>query len=190
MIEEYGSLVSSLLNKYIVFLMAQHPILSGIKITTSVHSGGMLYMNKDAELKAPINRLSCETSIAHDAIYNFNIEDVCSSIYDLAEAFCLNMEKELLSTIGTITEFTGNTVDANGEAFNYESLLRVIEKIEIDFDESGNPKWPSMVMHPDTKVDFNLDLLDVYKPRFDEIIARKKELYYAKKGRRGLSRVN
>lgn len=188
--DEYDALVSAVLKKYIMCLMAQHPILSGIKITESVHSGGMLYMNKDADLKAPLNRLSSETSITHDAIYNFNIEDVCSSIYEFAESFCVNMEKELFSTIGTITEFTGNKVDANGKAFNYESLLEAIEKIEIDFDESGSPKWPSMVMHPNTRVDFSSDALNIYKPKFDEIIARKKELYYAKKGRRGLSRVN
>jgi hypothetical protein len=186
----YDTIAPSVLFKYISYLVSQNAFLKDIKITATTHTGGMLYIGDGKELHTPLSRMSCEASISHDSIYGFDLEGMCISVYQIAEEFCENLEKGLFSALYKITDFTGNVVDAHGQGINYDVLLETIEKLQIDFDDDGKPKLPTMVVHPDTKFKLDVEGEAAYNARLDDIIARKKEVFYAKKGRRRLSRIN
>lgn len=48
--------------------------------------------------------------------------------------------------INAITTETGNTV--RGE-LSVDTMLQVLERLHISFDDTGNPRMPTMVVHPD-----------------------------------------
>lgn len=98
----------------------------------------------------------------------------------------------MFSTLTQVTDFTGNVVDGKGKGLSHEMLIEMLEKIHIDFDQDGNPLLPSIVIHPDMAKNFEKLKADedLYKSRFDEIINRKRDAYYAEKGCRGLSRID
>jgi hypothetical protein len=53
--------------------------------------------------------------------------------------------RQLLKYSGTISEAMGNAVAGNGGPFGWPVILEVLEIIEIDFDDNGEPELPSMI---------------------------------------------
>lgn len=80
-----------------------------------------------------------------------------------------------------VTERTGNKVDAGGQAFSPSLFLDLFEKVDIDFDENGQPDMSSVriVVHPELGKllqekgpEWEAD--PEFQKRRDEIIARKR----------------
>jgi len=181
-----------ILAKYSKYIHSLDPLVGDIPFTRKLHSGGVIYRSEEKKLEIPLGMMSAEVSITVDDVYNFNLEKICIDIYEYAESFLKDITKTMFSTLSQVTDFTGNVVDGKGKGINHEMLLEMLEKIHIDFDQEGNPLFPSIVMHPDMAKNFEKLKSDeeLYKPRYDEIINRKREAYYAEKGRRGLSRID
>ncbi len=108
----------------------------------------------------------------------------------------------MLTTLTQVTDFTGNVVDAKGKGFSKDVLLDLLDKIYIDFDAQGVPQLAKMLLVNDaTKLGtaetdlptvierFSLED-DSFKKRYEEIMSKKREAYYAEKGCRGLSRID
>lgn len=67
-------------------------------------------------------------------------------------------------------------------------ILEVLEGIEIDFDENGEPELPKMISNRDlSKVVPYPPFTDADRPAYDEFIARKRKEYDARRRRRTLS---
>ena len=181
-----------ILAKYSKYIHSLDPLVGDIPFTRKLHSGGVIYGSEEKKLEIPLGMMSAEVSITVDDVYNFDLEKICIDIYEYAESFLKDMTKTMLSTLSQVTDFTGNVVDGKGKGVSHEMLLEMLEKIHIDFDQEGNPLFPSIVIHPDMAKNFEKlkSDEDFYKPRYDEIINRKREAYYAEKGSRGLSRID
>jgi hypothetical protein len=86
------------------------------------------------------------------------------------------------------TQYTGNVADARGDAA--EGLLAVLEKMDIAFDDDGNPAI-QMVVSPTDAARVRAQLA-AFTPdqhrRFSEIIIRKRGEYRASRRRRRLPR--
>ena len=72
----------------------------------------------------------------------------------LAKATALQiqaMHEMLLREAGEATARVGNTVDAGGQPFSEELYFKMLETVQIDFDELGRPDTSGtrMVMHSD-----------------------------------------
>ncbi|MHC1698825.1 MAG: hypothetical protein AB9919_12345 [Geobacteraceae bacterium] len=161
-------------------------------MTKKLHSGGIIYKSAEKELEVPLGMMSAEVAVTVDDVYGFDLEKLCLDIYEYAQSFLKDMTKKLFSTMSQVTDFTGNVIDGKGKGISNEMLIEMLEKIHIDFDQEGNPLLPSIVIHPDMVKSFEKLKADenLYKPRIDEIIDRKREAYYAEKGCRGLSRID
>ena len=57
--------------------------------------------------------------------------------------------RQLLKYGGTISEGTGNAVAGNRRPFGWPVILEVLERIEFDFDDNGEPDLPSMISDRD-----------------------------------------
>lgn len=181
-----------ILAKYSRYINSLDPLVGDIPITKKLHSGSVIYRSDKKKLEIPLEMMSAEVSITVDDVYNFNLEKICTEIYTFAETYLNSMKKMMFSNLTQVTDFTGNVIDGKGKGLSPEILLEMLEKIHIDFDQEGNPQLPSIVVHPDMAKNFEKLKSDeeLYKPRFEEIINRKREAYYAEKGCRRLSRID
>jgi hypothetical protein len=81
-------------------------------------------------------------TIIEKGLYAF-YEKVPSISKDMAD----KMEHQTINTMKKVTEATGNVV-ASKDGITPNSILDAIEKMEIGFDESGNPIMPTILMSP------------------------------------------
>lgn len=183
---------TKILSKYTKYLTSQDPLLGDIPSYKKLHSGGIIYKSNEKKLEVPLSMLSSQISHTFEDIYHFKLEKICIEIYECAEQFHNEFKKIFFTTISQITDFTGNVVDGKGKGINGELILDVLDKTHIEFDRDGNPILPTMVVHPDMakSVEKLKSQESLYKKRFEEIISKKREEYYAEKGRRGLSRID
>ena len=118
-------------------------------------------------------------------------DDVLNILKEKAKDFGGQQAKYHYGVLTKTTEETGNVVKGNGEPFNMDMFFEVMDKIQIDFDEYGNPNMPTMVVAPDgyeraravmQEAEQNPDV----KKRMDELIAKKKKEYDAEQAGRKL----
>ena len=57
--------------------------------------------------------------------------------------------RQLLKYGGTISEGIGNAFAGNRRPFGWPVILEVLERIEFDFDDNGEPELPSMISDRD-----------------------------------------
>jgi hypothetical protein len=57
--------------------------------------------------------------------------------------------RQMLKHSGTISEGIGNAVGGNRRPFGWPVILEVLERIEFDFDDNGEPELPSMISDRD-----------------------------------------
>ena len=109
----------------------------------------------------------------------------------MAEDFSGQHSKMLFERMKQSTAKTGNVVDAGGQAINPNLLLQMLEKIEIDFREDGQPRLPTLVISPEHYERLKEKMLEWeknehYKRRFDELIERKRQEWRDRESHRKL----
>lgn len=189
---ETATVDAKILYKYSRHLASQDPLIGGISLTNRLHSGGMVYKSDNEKLEIPLDRLSVGLTVTIEDVVNFNLEKTCMDIYEFGDSFRKDIAKTLFSTLEQVTDFTGNVVDGKGKGISHELIIEMLEKIDIGFDQDGNPYLPTFVIHPDMAKSLESLKADEikYKARIEEIIEKKRKDYFAKKGYRGLSRID
>lgn len=114
---------------------------------------------------------------------------IYQKLWDSAKDFAGQQLDMLLKGVTEITELTGNVVNT-GKELQIKDLLDMYEKIEIPFDESGRPRLPMMVggekMINDFKNLLSGNAENEFKTKMDEIIERKRKLWYDRENNRKL----
>lgn len=77
-----------------------------------------------------------------------SIEYLKKKMDEIAESFIAQKDGLVISKINEATERTGNVVDGRGRPFSPELLFEALEKMQIDFDDAGNPIMPTVALHP------------------------------------------
>jgi hypothetical protein len=96
--------------------------------------------------------------------------------------------RQLLKYSGTISEAMGNAVAGKGKRFGWPVILEVLEGIEIDFDDNGEPELPKMISDRDiSRVVPYPPLTDADRPADEALMARKRKECDARRRRRTLS---
>lgn len=109
----------------------------------------------------------------------------------IAEEIKKQKSEMVFKKLNEITEATGNVVKGNGGPPTPELLLQVLEKMDIDFDEEGNPHMPSLVVSPDmhNAIQAKLpewDKDESIKERQKELIEKKRKEWHDREGNRKL----
>ncbi len=127
--------------------------------------------------------LSREATIAGD------LSDVSNAIDAAAESGLSSLMPQFFRNLAAVLDAAGQTVDAAGAPFSHDLLLDAIEGVEITFNDDGTPNMPTMFINPGMVKE--LEALPPATPeqdaRFEAIMIRKREDFFARKRSRRLS---
>lgn len=184
-------LEAKLLEKYFYYLFSQDPLLGQIGIQPDYHGGGFHYEHRGKHLVTSLSEINIETKMSINDIINYNIDKFSENIYSLAYQRLKHMSKIFIKTMEQITSLTGNITNGGGKPFSIDILLDSLEKVDIDFDDEGNPRLPTVVVGPDLFEKMrNLKMTESQEKRFADIIEKKKKEFYAQKCYRRLSFID
>ena len=96
--------------------------------------------------------------------------------------------RQLLRFSGAISEGMGNAIDGKGRPFGWPVILEVLDGMDIDFDENGEPQLPQMISDIDiSKVVAYPPLSEADRPAYDALIEKKRKEFNARRRNRTLS---
>ena len=134
---------------------------------------------------------TAELQVTFEEFEEMNDSVVLNKIDNAAEEMAGQQAKSFYEEVGKAAEEVGNVVSADGKPFSIDMFFEGLEKIDIDFDEDGNPSglmcpvspelYPSVVKAIEqAKTDPEMD------KRFDAIMERKKEEWRVRESNRKL----
>jgi hypothetical protein len=130
-----------------------------------------------------------EATIPVDAIKSGDIHKVMAALLPVSDQVGASMAKSMFDTIEAGVRSVGNEIDAGGKPMTAEVILEMFERIMVDFDENGQPKWPTVVHHPSQNARLLTELTrleadPVLAQRFADITDRKREEWRAREAGR------
>jgi hypothetical protein len=102
-----------------------------------------------------------------------------------AEEYVASIMPQLFAAMGRASEAVGTSFDAGGHPLSAEVVAEALERMDIDFDDDGTPRLPSIVVGEGTEMPE-----DTPEGRriIDDVIARKREQFFAQRRHRQLPR--
>lgn len=178
------------------YLESKHRALLGVFSTIPsfvIHEGDRWRIERSdgTEAEQPYEEMSSMFTINFSEVPTLTPEIIREKLDALAEDGARQMSQRILKEMEQAAEQTGNTVHANGQPIAKEHFLELLEKIETEFDRSGEWVPPSIVMHPNVwkanEEKFKEWEQDKeFTDRQAEIINRKREIWYAREALRKL----
>ena len=139
--------------------------------------------------ESKLEKISSEVAIKTEDTEKMTLKDSVEKIDSLARDMA---RKQAQYSFAKIDECLppSQTIEAKGP-LSPEILLTALEKLQIDFDETGKPKLPSLVLAPEPAKQLlaqkeAVEADPVFKRRFNEIIERKREDWRAREADRRL----
>ena len=116
---------------------------------------------------------------------------VLDKIDRAAEEMAAKVAKSFYDQLKNLADETGNVVSADGKPFSIDMYFEALEKMHIDFDEAGNPSQLMSIVNPKlypsiAKAIAQAEADPANERRFQAIIERKREEWYAREGNRKL----
>jgi hypothetical protein len=155
-----------------------------------LHEGQLLVIVREDGVvtEVEMNHLSVEFSIPDDEFERISPEALSAKI----ESAAIEMgRKQLERVYQHIDETVTNRVSTEGQPVGPEHLLQCFETIQVDFDAKGNPKFPTIVMHPSQsevyqKAANEIESTPHLRQRLENAIAQKREEWRARESNRKL----
>jgi hypothetical protein len=126
-----------------------------------------------------------------EAIKSGRLEDVLNALMPVSTEAGAAMAKYIYQTIEAGVKSVGNELSAGGKPMTAELILDALDKVLVDFDADGQPKWPTIVVHPSLSdrlkaEDARFGSEPALAQRFAEITERKREQWRAREASRVL----
>ena len=131
-----------------------------------------------------LEKMTTELQVKFEEVEKMSHEMVLDKINGTAEEMAVKTSELFFERLTKITDETGNVVSSDGAPFSIDLFLEMLEKMEIDFDESGKPSGLSFV--PFTSSISRVISQAETDPRYQAVIERKREEWYAREGNRKL----
>ena len=156
-----------------------------------IHEGSnsLMVRSDGTEETMKPKEMSGEFSYNNSDVKDMIPEDVFRKIDGAIKQMCTEISNDIIGKIETACEETGNVVSANKERFSVEHYFKLLEKIEINFDDNNNPVLPDVLIGDPTIVAEELKKIGedkTLRKRLENIINRKREEYNARESNREL----
>ena len=134
-----------------------------------------------------LENTTVKLEVKFDEVEKMNHEMVLDKINRAAEEMAGKLKKLAFEQIEKSAEEAGNVGSTGGKSLSVNLLFEVLEKIDVDFDEAGNPYELRVVVHPERLSSISRVISQVEAdPRYQAIIERKREEWRAREGNRKL----
>lgn len=170
----------------------QTPFFSEIKSSGQHEGHRSSYEDEQGNIKKlSYRRLQSQYFIRGDDIPATSFDDIRRRMLKTAEDMAQKKMKMLIEAMNEITESTGNVVDAKGKPLSADAFLDSLDKIEMGFDEDGQPRMPAVLCGTTIAEQMKnalqqIDSDPAVKQRLNDIISRKRESWRDRESRRKL----
>jgi hypothetical protein len=135
---------------FIEAYVQQDPLLSRIR-RVPVFEGNELVVQyaNGGEKTTGFERILHAFEVNKEELIDKGVIAYHEKLPEIAEE-ALRRRKELLfRRTGEACEEAGTAIDAQGRPFGPDLFLEMLERVEIDFDEDGQPRLPTVVVSPE-----------------------------------------
>jgi hypothetical protein len=134
--------------------------------------------------------VSAPMRIGWEDIARGNVDAMLATIDEAAESYHEQLSKRIYEHLGTLTAATGNVVDASGKSI-FDAMYEMFEKVELSFEDDGSiSKGFAIYASPDVAEKLaraDAEMTPEQRRKYDELIDRKRQEFFARKRRRQLS---
>ncbi len=131
-------------------------------------------------------------TIKYDEVPTLTLADIQRRIDEVAEKLARAQANDIYAHIDAAVTEIENTVDCDGEPFGAIHVLELVAKVQIDFDDQGQPRLPSIFVHPDKEETVKRVLKELSSnpdlaSRWEALIIRKREEWRDREASRSLA---
>ncbi len=184
---------NTLVNRYIQRLIMSDGLLSQIKTYKEFEGDSMSVRPEGAKRsrRSSYDRTEASVTIPAKELIEKGLAAYLERLAPAARDMQRQQVQAIFKKLEQVTKETGNVVDNKGQPPSAEMFLSALEKIWIEFDDSGQPRLPSMIVSPQLAENLrNLmpqwDKDPEYKKRHDEIINKKRKEWNDRESNRKL----
>jgi len=160
---------------------------------STVHEGDRFTLHREdgsVETK-PFVAMEATVELSPDDVQSDDAVKVAEAVDDLTEQLARHASKKLFETVREAVQAVGNEVDGAGRPFTAELWLDGLDRIEMDFEEDGSWRPPTLVMHPTmlSRAQAELGRLDTdvqLRKRLEHILNRKRDEWRVREANRKL----
>ncbi len=166
----------------ILSMTPKHPIMEGNKA----------FLVREDGVREEIRMKHSESSIEYDIrdISKLTIDEMYQRYRDAIQKIVVEQHAHYLQELEEAVQKVGNVVDAKGKEPSPDIILEAFEKISVDFDELGRPRWPTLIVggEMEEKMKQIQDQFDrePYKSQWELLVEKKREEWRARESRRTL----
>lgn len=129
--------------------------------------------------ESELKKASTEISVKLDDVPQLTLEKRLAMLNEMADQTARQMSEHFFGMLNEVLDKAGQVVDQKGQPFDAEAVFAVLEKMQFEFDESGQHNEISIVvppaLAPKAKEVFERIQSDpVLRKRHDEIMVRKR----------------
>lgn len=180
-------------NKY---LIAKNQELLGFFGTLPAHmnhEGHQWALNRadGSEDNKPYHQIEGLMTVEINEAPSLTPDKIREKLDKIADEMARQMSQNMFAEISRVTKEVGNEVNAEGQPLTQKLFLKMLEKIDMDFDDNGNWNPPTIIMHPDlweAKKDElkSWEADEVFLAKQKLIIEKKKEEWHDRENHRKL----
>ncbi len=122
---------------------------------------------------------SAEMRISIEDGPKLSIEERISKINIVADEMASQISRHAFGRLKEAVDKVGNVVDSKGQPFSADAVFEMLEKIELEFDDTGKHLKLSIVLSPDVmprakEVFKQIETDSTLRKRYEEIIEKKR----------------
>jgi len=179
--------------KFVLLVLGDSGPLLGQIGECPIYEGSTVEVTQDSDIATSDSQpVVGHYTIEHEIVRHTDFQAFIRALYAGTLEMSKGQHQTFYSQLNAILDETGQTRDAGGRPFTWETLMEMWEMVDFVFDEQGNWIPQTIVcghpaMLPTVKRVFQeMETDPEKKKQFDELFQRKREAFYAKEANRKL----
>lgn len=122
-----------------------------------------------------MHEVRASATVPRRPLREFDERALFEHLRDVAEQLARGTSQMMFSTLDEVTEKTGNVVDGHGGPLTEDLLLETFEKMDLDFDERGNWRAPTIFAGSGISKEASVIEKTFASKRFKDMLERKRD---------------
>ena len=159
--------------------------LANVPVSIIFEGNRFVVVREDGSIEeTKAQKITAELPVRVEEIENMSDEMIFEKINNVTKEIAKKKSELFSERLDKLTDETGNVVSADGKRSSIDAYLELLEKMEIDFDEAGNPK--GLTPFPLSPAIAKIISQAKVDPRYQDLMERKREECRVRESRRTL----